>query len=144
MDVAQEPSELDGEGDPQVGVDVPETVRDGYGLRDEAGASRHLSMEGRRGRQENVRELVRLGEGDEGAGRGVARAHGASGPDGRRAFGGNLGPLDSRPDDRLHGGTQQPVLSREAQGARVPDGGIHDNHALLRRRETYPTVLLTH
>ena len=91
-----------------------------------------------------VRELVRLGEGDERAGRGVARTHGASGPDGRRAFGGNLGTLDSRPDDRLHGGTQQPVLSREAQGARVPDGGVHDQHDLPRCRETYPTVLLTH
>ncbi len=38
VDVAQEPSELDGEGDPEVGVDVPGTVRDGYGLRYEAGA----------------------------------------------------------------------------------------------------------
>jgi hypothetical protein len=30
------------------------------------------------------------------------------------------------------------------QGVRVPDGGIHDQHALLRCRETYPSVLLTH
>lgn len=35
-------------------------------------------------------------------------------------------------------------LSREAQSSRVPDGGIHDRHALLRRRETHPPVLLTH
>jgi hypothetical protein len=56
----------------------------------------------------------------------------------------NLGQLDSRPDDRLHGGSQQPVLSREAQGARVPDGGINDQHALLRCREAHPAVLLTH
>ncbi len=69
MGVAQKPSELDGEGDPQMGVDVPVTVRYGYGLQDEVVASRHLSPEGRRGPQENVRELVRLGEGDEGTGR---------------------------------------------------------------------------
>ncbi len=67
MDAAQEPSELDGEGDPQVGVDVPGTVRDGYGIRDEAGVSRHLSMEGRRGRQETARELVLVGLGNSGA-----------------------------------------------------------------------------
>jgi hypothetical protein len=30
------------------------------------------------------------------------------------------------------------------QSPRVPDGGIHDRHALLRRRETHPPVLLTH
>ena len=47
-------------------------------------------------------------------------------------------------DHRLHGGSQQPVLGREAQSPRVPDGGIHDRHALLRRRETHPPVLLTH
>ena len=34
----------------------------------------------------------------------------------------------------LHGGTQQPVLSRKAQGPWVPDGGVHDRNALLRRR----------
>ena len=134
MDVAQEPSELDGEGDPQVGVDVPGTVRDGHGLRDEAGASRYLPME-RCGRsQEAVRELVRVGPGDEGANRGVARADGPCRTDDRRALGGYFGPLDSRADDGLHGGTQQPVLSCEAQGPRVSVGRIHDNHALLRRR----------
>jgi hypothetical protein len=141
---AEEPRELDGEREPQVGVDVLGTVRDGYGLRDEAAASRHLSIEGRRGPQENVRELVGLGKGDEGAGWGVARAYGVSGPDDRRADGGNLGPLESRPDDRLHGGTQKSVLRREAQGARVSGGGVHEQHALLRCRETYPTVLRSH
>jgi hypothetical protein len=95
------------------------------------------------GSQETVSKLERLGAGDEGANRRTARADGPSCPDGRRAFGGNLGPLDSRSDDRLHGGSQQLVLSREAQSPRVPDGGIHDRHALLRRRETYPPVLLT-
>jgi hypothetical protein len=65
VDMDQEPSELDGEGDPQVGVHVPGTLRDGAGLRDEAGASRHPLMEGRQGRQENVGKLVRLDEGDE-------------------------------------------------------------------------------
>ena len=142
--MAEEPGELDGEGNPEVGIDGSGTVCNGHGLRDEAGASRYLPMEGCGRSQEAVRELVRVGPSDAGADRGVARAHGASGPDDRRAHGGNLGPLDSRPDDRLHGGTQQPVLSREAQGARVPDGGVHDQHALLRCRETYPTVLLTH
>ncbi len=144
VDVAQEPGELDGEGNPEVGVDGPGTVCDGHGLRDEAGASRDLRAEGCRGGQEAVPKRVRLGAGDAGANRRTARADGPSCPDGRRAFGGNLGPLDSRSDDRLHGGSQQLVLSREAQSPRVPDGGIHDRHALLRRRETHPPVLLTH
>jgi hypothetical protein len=34
--------------------------------------------------------------------------------EGRGCFGGDPGPLDSRSDHRLHGGAQQPVLSREA------------------------------
>ena len=144
MDVAQEPGELDREGNPEVGVDGPGTVCDRHGLRDEVGASRHLRAEGRRGGQEAVPKLVRLGAGDAGANRRTPRADGSSGPNGRGSFGGNLGPLDSRSDDRLHGGSQQLVLSREAQSSRVPDGGIHDRHALLRRRETHPPVLLTH
>ena len=89
-------------------------------------------------------ELVSLGARDAGPNRRTARADGPSCPDGRRALGGNLGPLDSRSDDRLHGGSQQLVLSREAHSPRVPDGGIHDRHALLRRWETHPTVLLSH
>ena len=68
--------------------------------------SRYLPMEGCGRSQEAVRELVRLGEGDEGAGRGVARADGPSRSDDRRALGGYSGPLDSRSDDGLHGGTQ--------------------------------------
>jgi hypothetical protein len=60
------------------------------------------------------------------------------------AFGVNLGPLDSRTDYRLHGGAQQPVLGREVKGLWLPDGGVHDRQALLRRRQTDPTVLLTH
>ena len=144
VDVAQEPGELDGEGNPEVGVDGPGTVCDGHGLRDEAGASRDLRAEGCRGGQEAVPKLVRLGAGDEGTNRRTARADGPSRPDGRGALGGNLGPLDSRSDDRLHGGSQQLVLSREAQSPRVPDGRIHYRHTLLRRRETHPTVPLTH
>ncbi len=106
-----------------MGVDVPGTVRDGYSLRDEAGASKNISVEGRRGRQENVRELVRLGKGDEGAGREFARPHGASVPDDLRAHGGNLDPLESRLYDRLHGGTQQhvSVVKRKAHGYRTVD-----------------------
>ncbi len=76
VDVAEEPGELDGEGNPEVGVDGSGTVCNGHGLRDEAGASRHLSMEGCGRSQEAVRELVRVGPGDEGTNRGVARTDG--------------------------------------------------------------------
>jgi hypothetical protein len=124
--------ELDGKGSPQVGVDGPGTVCDGHGLRDEAGAARHPRAEGRRGGQEAVPKLVRLGAGDEGTNRRTARADGPSCPDARRAFGGNLGPLDSRADDRLHGGAQQLVLRPERLSPRVPKGGIHDRYSLLR------------
>ncbi len=142
VDVAQEPGELDGEGNPKVGVDGPGTVCDWHGLRDEAGASRHLRAEGCRGGQEAVPKLVCLGAGDAWTDRGFARADGAHSPDDRRALGGDLGPLDSRPDDRCHEGSQQPVLSSEAAGTRIPDGEVYDGHALLRRRETHPPVLL--
>ena len=101
-------------------------------------------MEGCGRSQEAVRELVRVGPSNAGADRGVARADGPSRSDDRRALGRYSGPLESRSDDGLHGGTQQPVLGCEAQGPRVSVGGVHDQHALLRRRETYPTVLLTH
>ncbi len=144
VDVAQEPGELDGEGNPEVGVDGPGTVCDGHSLRDEAGASRHLRAEGCRGGQEAVPKRVRLGACNAGTDRGFARADGAHSPDDRRALGGDLGPLDSRPDDRFHGGSQQPVLGREAAGTRIPGGGVYDGHALLCRRETHPPVLLTH
>jgi len=132
--VAEEPGELDGERVPEVGVDGSGTVCDWHGLRDEAGASRYLPMEGCGRSQEAVRELVRVGPGDEGGDRGVARADGPRRSDDRRALGGYSGPLDSRADDGLHGGTQQPVLGCEAQGPRVSVGRIHDHHALLRRR----------
>ena len=49
--MAQEPSELDGEGTPDVGVDGPETAYGRHGLRKDAGASRHLRLEGCRGSQ---------------------------------------------------------------------------------------------
>ena len=42
VDVAEEPGEVDGKGDPEVGVGGPRTVCDGNGLRDKAGALRHL------------------------------------------------------------------------------------------------------
>ena len=144
VDVAQEPGELDGKGSPEVGVDGPGTMCDGHGLPDEAGASRPLPAEGCRGGQEAVPKLVCLGAHDAGTNRRTARADGPSCPNGRGSLGGDPGPLDSRSDHRLHGGSQQPVLSREAQGARVPDGEIHDRRALLRRWETHPTVPLTH
>jgi hypothetical protein len=67
-----------------------------------------------------------------------------SGPDDRRALVGSIEPMDSRADDRIHGGTQQPVLGCEAQSSPVSDSGIHDHHGLLRRRETHPAVPLTY
>ncbi len=117
--MAEEPGELDGEENPEVGVDSSGTVCDGHGLRDEAGASRYLPMEGCGRSQEAVRELVRVGPGDEGTNRGVARTDGPCRPDDRRALGGYCGPLDSRSYDGLHGGTQQPVLGCGAKGQRV-------------------------
>jgi hypothetical protein len=75
---------------------------------------------------------------------GVARTDGPSYPDDRRALGRNPGLLDPRADDYLNGWNQQPVLGYEAEGPRIPGGGIHDHHALLRHRETGPTVPLTH
>jgi hypothetical protein len=71
VDVAHGSSELGGDGDPQVGVDGPGTICARHRLRGEAGASRHLTMDGCGGRQEIVRELVRLGEGDAGTNRGL-------------------------------------------------------------------------
>jgi hypothetical protein len=44
--VAEEPGELDGEGNPEVGVDGSGTVCDEHGLRGEASAARYLPMEG--------------------------------------------------------------------------------------------------
>ena len=87
-----------------------EAVRDGIGLRNQAGISRHLPVEGRRGDQEAGPELMCLGACGAGANRGVAGADGPSRPDDRGALGANLGPLDSMADDSLHGGTQQPVF----------------------------------
>ncbi len=144
MDVADEPGELDGEGGPEVGVDGSGTVCDRHGLRVGAGSSRYLRAERCRGGQEAVSKLVRLGACDAGANRRTARADGPSCPDSRGAIGGNLGALDSGPDDRLHGRTQQPVLSHEAQGSRVPDSGVHDGYVLLRRWEAHNSILLTH
>jgi len=112
--VAQEPGELDGKGSPKVGVDGPGTMCDGHGLRDEAGASRYLRTKGCRGGQEAVPKLVRLGAGDAATNRRTARADGPSCPNGRGSLGGDPGPLDSRSDHRLHGGSQQPLLGREA------------------------------
>ncbi len=62
----------------------------------------------------------------------TTRADGPSYPDGRGLLGGNLSPINSRADDRIHGVFQQPIIGREAQGSRVPDGGVHELHASLR------------
>jgi hypothetical protein len=114
----------------------------GHGLRDEAAASRHLRMEGRRGREETVRQRVRMGASNAGTDREVARADGQSGPDDRRELGGNLGPFDSALTTACMEGAKQSVLVRKARGPRMPEGGTHDCYALLRRRETHPAVLL--
>ena len=116
VDVAQEPGELDRKRSLEVGVDGSGTMCDRHRLRDEAGASRHLPMKGRGGCQENIRELVRLGEGDAGKTWGPAWADDPRCSDELGAPRGKLGPLDPRPNDQLHGRTQQPVLSGEAQG----------------------------
>ncbi len=144
LDVAQEPGELDGKGSPKIGVDGPGTMCDWHGLPDEAGASRHLRAEGCRGGQEAVPKLVCLGARNAGTNRRTARADGPSCPDGRGSLGGDPGPLDSRSDHRIHGGSQQPVFSREAAATRIPDGGNHDRHALLRHRKNRSPVLLSH
>ena len=114
MDGAQELGELDGKGNPEVGVDGPGTMCHGHGLPDEVGVSRHLRAEGCREGQEAVPKLVRLSARDAGLNRKTAPADGTACRDNRGSLGGDLGPLDSRSDHRLHGGSQQPVLSREA------------------------------
>jgi len=87
---------------------------------------------------------VRHGEGDKGIDRGVALAHGSGGPNDRRAHGGNLGPLDTRAKDRLHGGTQQPVLSlnRMARGYRTVEGITSMPYSLFGCRSDHAAVLL--
>ncbi len=51
--MAQEPAELDRTKNPKVGVDGPGTVRNGHRLRDETGASRHLTSGRTPGRPES-------------------------------------------------------------------------------------------
>jgi hypothetical protein len=101
LDMAQEPGPLEGEGSSEVAIDVPGAVCDVHRLQDEAGASRHLRMEGCRRHQETVWERVCVGARDVGKGLGVAQADGPSCPDDRRALGENLGPLESRAYDGL-------------------------------------------
>jgi hypothetical protein len=100
-------------------------------------------MEGYWPSLEVVRQLVRIGAGDVESNLRVAQTDPFR-PNDSRVFGGNLGPLDSRTGYRFHGGSQQPVLVCEAQGPRIPDGGIHDHPGLYRRRENHPTASLTH
>ncbi len=118
--MAEEPGELDGEGGSEVGVDGSGTVCDRHGLPDEASASRYLPMEGCGRSKEAVRELVRVGPGDEGTNRGVARADGPCRSDDRRALGGYSGPLDSRADDGLMEGLNSlfSAVKRKARGYR--------------------------
>ena len=89
---------------------------DGHGLRDEAEASRYLPMEGSERSQDAVRELVRLGRGDEArTGELLELLLRRS-----RVTWEGPGPLDPRSNDRLHGGgPQQTVLGSQAQAPRV-------------------------
>jgi hypothetical protein len=144
LDEAQEPGELDGKGDREIGVDGLGTVCDGHGLQDEAGASRHIRADGCRGCQEAVPKMVHLGARDARTNRRTARAYGPNRLDDRRAPRGNLGSLDSRADDQFLGRAQQLVLCLEAQSPRVPAGGIYDRHVPIRRGETHSSVLLPH
>jgi hypothetical protein len=59
--MAQEPGELDGEGNPELGFDGPGTVCDRHGLGVEARFLRHLRMKGCPGGQKTAPELVCLG-----------------------------------------------------------------------------------
>ncbi len=61
---------------PEVEFDAPRTVRNGHGLQDEAGASRHLQVKGCLRDQEDVPKLLRLGARDALANRRTARAYG--------------------------------------------------------------------
>ena len=115
MNEAEEPGEPDGKGDSKVVAASPGTVWVGHGLRDEAGASRHLRMGGCGGSLKSVRQLVRMGAGNAGANRGVARTEGLSCSDELRPLGGNPGLLYPRTDDRLNGRAQQPFLGRKAK-----------------------------
>ncbi len=99
----QEPGELDGKDSLESGIDGPRTVCAGHGQTDEAGASRHLRMDGRWGRQDTVLQLVRMGANDRAANRGFARADGPSSTDDRRALAGNICPLKSRAEDGING-----------------------------------------
>lgn len=100
----------------EVGFDAPGTERNGHGLRDGTGAPKHLRMGGFRFSQVDVPELVQLGANHEKAAWLVAQRDGPSSPDGGGSYGWDFGPLYSRADDRLYGGSQQPVSSHEAQG----------------------------
>lgn len=91
LDVAQEPGEADGKGIPEVGFDGPETLRNGHGLPDEAGASGQLRAKGFRGGQEAVPKLVRLGTRAAGTNRRTARGDGPRSPDRRGSIGGDPG-----------------------------------------------------
>jgi hypothetical protein len=139
----QEPSELDGEGDPQVGVDVPGTCVKGMayemrlvlqGIYQWKDVEVTKKLFGNwcawvKAMREQTGELLEP----------MARAA-------RMIEGNMLGILahytQGLTTDYMEG--LNSLFSGVAQGARVPDGGVHDQHALLRCRETYPTVLLTH
>ncbi len=130
MDVAREPGDLDGEGNPEVGGDGPSTVHDGLGLRDEVGALWHLQAKGCRRSKKAVQKWCAYMHRDARSNRRTARANGPSCPDDRRKLGGNLGPLDQSADDRFHSGSQQYFTIREVVGPLTPDGEIYAGYAL--------------
>jgi hypothetical protein len=86
VEVAEEPGRMDGQGNLEVGVDGHSTVCDGYGLREGAGASKHLRAEGCRRGSEAVPKLVRLGARYAMTNWNTARAKGTSWSDDLRAL----------------------------------------------------------
>lgn len=83
-----------------------------------------------------------MGAGDTGAIRKNVRVDGPSSPGDRGALGWNLGHGIRGLKSVLTRLDQWPVLSREAQGSRVPDGGVYNRYGLNRRRENHLTALL--
>ena len=60
--MAQEPIELNASGGRQLELGDPDVTCERHGLRDEAGATRYLSVECGLGRQEYVPKLMLVGE----------------------------------------------------------------------------------
>ena len=89
-EVAHEPVELNASGGPQLELCGPDVTCERHGLRDEAGATRYLSVESGLGRQEYVPKLMLVGEDSSGTNWSTAFANGSRWPDNRGARGENF------------------------------------------------------